>query len=109
MYNKEACDVKHNSLAADIKAANSKLDAIDTRVSNIEQISASRGTEVANICEAVDKLTVKIDKILEQNNRMLLTIVTMLAGFFVFIIEQVITKAMRGDFGIIIEVIRQLC
>ena len=92
---KSICDLQHEQIEKDINIINMRQEKTDDKVNKLENISAQRTAEVENICEAVSVLSIKIDKILEQNNSMMRTILIVFAGFFMFVIQQMVTGHLR--------------
>lgn len=88
---KTVCDIQHENIEKNMEVLSRRQDKTEGRVGALEQVSAQRTTEVENICEAVSILSLKIDKILEQNNNMMKSILLVFIGFFMFVLEQIFT------------------
>lgn len=91
LVQKTVCELQHEQIEKNIDLLVKRQDKSEGRIGTLEQVSAQRTTEVANVCDAVAELSVKIDKILEQNMNMMKTILFVFVGFFLFVIEQMIT------------------
>lgn len=61
-------------------------------ISELKQNQSSSSTEVINICESMEKLNTRIEKIIDQNRDMMKFIIVILVGFFFYVIEQKIFK-----------------
>lgn len=88
---KTICDLQHEQIEKNFHTMNRRQEKTEEKVCKLENISSQRTAEVESICKAVSVLSIKIDKILEQNNSMMKTILLVFLGFFLFVIEQMVT------------------
>lgn len=91
-YDAKLCEKTHEQIDDTLKIHNDRLNAHSDEIHELQQVSAARTTEVSSMCKSIDNLNQRIDKIIEQNRNLLITVLTILAGFFIFAIEKGIFK-----------------
>lgn len=87
-HDPNVCLEKFNGLAKDIKTHDIRLNSHAEDIHELQQVSAARTTEVNNICKSINDLNNRIDKLLEQNRNLMVTILVALLGFFIYCVEQ---------------------
>ena len=89
-YSKENCELKHKQIEDDITDIKDRLDKAECDVGNLQTAVATDRADMKHLCDAVEKLTSKIDKIIDQNRGFMVTMLITLLGFFLFVIEQIV-------------------
>lgn len=91
-YDEKLCNEKYEKVKEAISLHNDRLNKHSEEIHELQQVSAARSAEVSSMCKSIDSLNQRIDKIIEQNRNLLITVITMLAGFFIFVVEKGIFK-----------------
>ena len=91
-YDAKLDEEKHKQIDETLKLHNERLNSHSDEIHELQQVSASRTAEVSNMCKSIDDLNKSIDKIIEQNRNLLITILMAFVGFFIFAIEKGIFK-----------------
>jgi TolA-binding protein len=91
-YDAKLCEKTHEQIDETLKLHNNRLNSHSDEIHDLQQVSASRTAEVSNMCKSIDNLNKRIDKIIEQNRNLLITLLMAFVGFFIFVIEKGIFK-----------------
>ena len=91
-YVDKLCSEKHEKIKETLNIHDNRLTRHSDEIHRLRQTSASRTTEVTSMCRSLDSLNKRIDKIIEQNRNLLVTVITILIGFFLTMIQRGIFK-----------------
>lgn len=91
-YDAKLCEERHKQVDETLETHNKRLNAHSDEIHGLQQVSASRSTEFGSMCKSIDSLNQRIDKIIEQNRNLMITILMAFVGFFIFAVEKGIFK-----------------
>ncbi|MFL0197255.1 hypothetical protein ACJDU8_17070 [Clostridium sp. WILCCON 0269] len=91
-YDAKLCEEKHKQIDDTLELQNNRLNKHSEEIHSLQNVSAGRTKEMEGLTKAVNELNSKIEKLVEQNRNLLITIIVLLAGFFIFAIEKGIFK-----------------
>ena len=91
-YDNKLCSEKHEKIKEMLNSHNDILNKHSEEINELQQVSAARTSEVSSMCKSIDSLNRRIDKIIEQNRNLLITVITILVGFFLTMIQKGIFK-----------------
>lgn len=91
-YDAKLCEKTHQQIDETLEIHDKRLNVHSDEIHELQQVSASRTAEVASMCKSIDSLNQRIDKIIEQNRNLLITILMAFVGFFIFAVEKGIFK-----------------
>lgn len=84
----QLCSERHEKIKETLKEHNDILNKHSDDISELQQMNASRTAEVSNMCRSIESLNQRIDKIIGQNRNLLITVITILVGFILNLIEK---------------------
>lgn len=87
-YDEGVCKEKHIKVEETLEVHNDRLNKHSDEIHELQRVSSARTAEVSNMCKAIESLNQRIDKIIEQNRNLLITILMVFVGFFIFVIER---------------------
>jgi uncharacterized coiled-coil protein SlyX len=83
--------MKHDSQEDKIEVLSDKVEANTKDISDIKLVSAARTEEIRYICDTIKEQSKRMDKLIDQNRALLISILLVLAGMAVWFIEYAVT------------------